>query len=151
MSGSAGPGEARQGFLEDDMVDKSKWEWFGFAGHFICGRWCRFHLTTKVGDYLVSTIGQFVHPVRSGGRENTEAEWLSKNPNGEQIGHGRTYETMVFRIGGKCQQEGCDCGLPTPSDWTDLDMDGYNDPGAATRGHMAMCEKWAAKDVPVTT
>jgi hypothetical protein len=49
------------------------WKWFGSAAHFICGRWCRFHLATQVGRYLISTVGEFVHP-RHGGSERAEAE-----------------------------------------------------------------------------
>jgi hypothetical protein len=40
--------------------------WFGHAGHFICAEWCRFHLCTQVGPYLISTVGEYVPdaPVR---------------------------------------------------------------------------------------
>lgn len=36
----------------------SSWEWYGHPAHFICGDKCRFHLATKVGKYLVSTVGE---------------------------------------------------------------------------------------------
>ena len=42
------------------MINKADWEWYGNAGHFICGHSCRFHLCTKVGSYLISTVGEYV-------------------------------------------------------------------------------------------
>lgn len=48
------------------MINANEWEWFGNAAHFICGRWCRFHLATKVGKYLISTVGEYVSPRNSG-------------------------------------------------------------------------------------
>lgn len=127
-----------------NAIKASDWEWFGNHGHFICGRWCRFHPTTRVGKYLVSTVGEYVHPRHSNGSEKTEQEWLTKNWPGEDIGHERKFETMVFLAGKPCSTPQCDCGLPS-IDGTELDADGYNTPGDATKGHLAMCKKWAQK------
>lgn len=127
--------------FERTPVDQ--WKWFGHAGHFICGQWCRFHLCTLVGDYLVSTVGLYVHPRHSGGSERSEAEWLAANPNGEEIGCGRFYETMVFRAGAPCAAEGCECGIPAIAS-SELDFEGYVTAGAAAAGHLALCEKWAS-------
>ena len=44
------------------MIPVSDWIWFGTPGHFICANYCRFHLCTRVGDYLVSTVGEYVPP-----------------------------------------------------------------------------------------
>ena len=121
-------------------VPHKDWQWFGRAGHFICGEYCRFHLCTKVGPWLVSTIGDLVHPRNSGSSEMTERKWRMENPDGEPIGYGRFYETMVFRISGLC---GCGCGQPAiiPKE---LDFRGYNNTAEATNGHLEICEKWAA-------
>ena len=124
------------------MNKQNEWKWFGHPGHFICGRWCRFHLCTQVGNYLISTVGQLVHPRHSDGSEQREAAWLEKHPNGEEIGCGRTYETMAFLAGEPCKAKGCGCGLPT-IDGSELDCDGYNNAASATKGHMAMCRKYA--------
>lgn len=126
------------------MTPQSKWIWFGFAGHFICGRWCRFHLTTRVGKYLVSTVGQFIHPSHSAGNEKSEFEFLKNNPNGEEIGYGRFYETMVFKYGTVCQAKGCACGLPGIAS-SELDMLPANTPGEAQANHLKLCKKWARK------
>ena len=143
------------------MIAKDKWEWFGNAGHFICGHNCRFHLCTKVGKYLVSTVGQ-LWPSRESREVHAEvydSKWLEKNAarlgddfdnayferfGYETIGCDRTFETMVFKAGARCKEPGCKCGMPSIGG-SELDFKGYNTAGEATKGHMAMCRKWAAK------
>lgn len=125
-------------------ITPDKWIWYGTPGHFVCAWWCRFHLCTKVGEYLVSTVGEYVHPRHSGGNETTEREWLKKNWPGEDIGHGRKYETMVFRAGKICTDPKCNCKLPE-IDGPELDYNPYNERGAASVGHYEMCAKWANK------
>lgn len=124
------------------MINPKDWQWFGFAGHFICGSWCRFHLCTKVGKYVVSTVGFLVSPSDAKGSEVAESEFLAKNPNGRTIGYNRTYETMVFKFKKLCKVKDCNCGQPriVPSE---LDFKGYNLAGEATKGHMELCLKWA--------
>ena len=125
-------------------IPQEQWKWFGEAAHFICGRWCRFHLATKVGKYLVSTVGEYVHPRHGTGSEQGESDWLKKNWPGEDIGHERKYETMVFLAGKPCDSPLCGCGLPK-IDGNELAMAGYNRADDATRGHAKMCVKWAKK------
>jgi hypothetical protein len=138
-----------------------KWEWFGNAGHFICGHMCRFHLCTKVGKYLVSTVGQ-MWPSRSSRECHAEVydpAWLAKNGakkgddfdnaymqrfGYETVGCDRTFETMIFKAGERCSLIECNCGMPTISG-SELDFAGYMTAGEATKGHMAMCKKWSAK------
>jgi hypothetical protein len=136
-------------------IPKADWQWFGDAGHFICGHDCRFHLCTLVGDHLVSTVGKYLpdESVReifaksrgvtlTGMGDERRAQYMHEIGY-EEIGCDRTYETMVFRAGEPCTVADCGCGLPKITGH-ELDSGGYNDAGAATRGHMAMCEKWAA-------
>ena len=73
-----------------------------------------------------------------------EVEWLKK-VGFEELGHKRTYETMVFRAGKPCVSKGCNCGMPAPNDWSELEMQGYKDAGSATRGHYELCKKWSKK------
>lgn len=131
------------------MIDSKDWKWFGTSGHFICGQWCRFHLCTLVGDTLVSTVGEYVHPRHGAGSEQTEAMWLLENGPGEDIGPNRKYETMTFKAGAPCDADGCKCGIPRHSG-TDLDFDGYNDAGSATEGHHVMCMRVAERQEPDT-
>lgn len=138
-----------------------QWQWFGQAAHFICGDKCRFHMATKVGRYLVSTVGEY-WPERSSREIHAgvyDPTWLAANRHllgdtfdaayfkrfgYETIGCDRKYETMVFRAGSPCKRKGCGCGLPEING-SELDFKPYNDAGSARRGHLALCRKWASK------
>jgi hypothetical protein len=134
--------------MTSKVIPKGQWKWFGTPGHFICSRWCRFHLCTQVGDYLVSTVGEYVHPRHSNGSERTEAEWLKVNWPGEDIGFGRKYETLVFNAGFPCSEPGCMCDMPD-HDGMEIDSRGTNSRQEATANHMTLCEKWACREVEV--
>ena len=110
--------------------DPSTWKWFGNAGHLCVSSDCRFHLCTQVGLFMVSTVGEY-RPAH-------------KKDGFETVGGGRLYETMVFNAGKPCSEKECGkCGMPIPGDWGELDMAPYNTAAAATKGHYAMCLKWA--------
>jgi hypothetical protein len=138
-----------------DRIDESQWEWYGNAMHFICGQSCRFHMGTKIGSFIISTVGEYLpdSQVRDilamsrnkplvGNGDAREADWMNKHGY-EDIGLDRKYETMVFKASGKTCE--CGCFLPQiiPSE---LDFEGYNDPKSATAGHRAMCQQWALAD-----
>ncbi len=127
--------------MKTKRIPESKWEWHGFAAHFCCGEWCRFHMATKIGAHLISTVGKYVHPRNSGASELTERNWLLENPEGEQIGYGRTYETMVFKAGAPCSSG---CGIPS-IDGSELDSLAANDSKTARQNHMQLCNKFARK------
>ncbi len=105
----------------------------GFAGHFICAQDCRFHLRTEVGGrYVVTTVGAMVFPHKE------KDGW-------QEIGSGRLFETMVFKLGGPCD---CPekCGeRKVSTSWSELDFQGYKTPADAVDGHNAMVTKWATK------
>jgi hypothetical protein len=134
------------------MESKETWQWFGNAGHFICAQWCRFHLCTKVGDYLVSTVGEYVpdegareihaqvRGIELEGRGDARLADYMKKVGFQEIGFRRTYETMIFRAGAPCTRPDCNCGLPEING-SKLWMDGYTTAGDATLGHMAACER----------
>lgn len=145
-------------------IPRAEWKWFGHNGHLIVGQWCRFHLCTQVGPWMVSTVGEY-WPERSTREIHAsvyDPAWLAKNKSRrgddfdyaymkhfgyEEIGCGRKYETMVFRAGAPCNADECGrCGMPIPADFAELNYAPYNDAGSATRGHMEMCEKYAATE-----
>lgn len=72
------------------------WVWQGSAAHFICADRCAFHLTTVIGPWIVSTVGEYKF------RDDTaDAPWRT-------VGADRLYETMVFRAATpKCEREWC--------------------------------------------
>jgi len=142
-------------------VSAQNWKWFGHAAHLCVGHDCRFHLATLVGDYLVSTVGEYwpSRAVREITAKHKDAAWYAENGHlkgdyfdaayqdrfgFDTVGLNRTYETMVFKAGAPCRAEGCGCGLPE-IDGSEQDFHGYNDAASATAGHMELCEKWAAK------
>lgn len=129
-------------------IPQSEWKWYGSPGHLIVAQWCRFHLCTEIGDYLVSTVGMYVHPRHSQGSEATDHEWWQKNWPGEDIGCGRKFETAVFRAtGDRCTSATCGCGLPV-IDCEDLDILPANTATAARANHMQACAGVASGEIP---
>lgn len=137
------------------MIPASEWRWFGTAVHFLAGEACRFHMATVIGDYVVSTVGAYLPDSKvweiyaesrglklEGQGDYRKADWMKK-VGYEDIGDGRKYETMVFRLDGYCDAPDCRCGGGPRIDPSELDFSSYNDALAARLGHMAMCEKWA--------
>ncbi len=99
--------------MSEADISASQWRWYGSPGHFICGMHCRFHLCTKVGRFLVSTVGEYTPPYMVAGGDNREGDWIAENYPGLDIGYQRKYETMVFEITDKkCGDPACGCGMP---------------------------------------
>ena len=104
------------------MIPRERWHWCGYGGHFIAADRCRLRMHTRVGAYRISTVGHYVVRGRI-----------------ENVGAGRTFETMVFalRMDGSPEAE--------PMNWSEaVEMRPYNDSRAAEAGHIALCEKYAA-------
>ena len=128
-------------------MDKSKWVWMGHAAHFILGRKCRFRLATVVGKYIVSTVGEWVPDnsmlditkpeFRLLQGDNKEYAYIKKY-GCENIGHGRKYETMVFKA--KKSRHKC---CPYEITGSELDGSSYNKPEDAYKGHLEMCERFS--------
>lgn len=140
-------------------VPKDKWLWMPHAGHFIMGHACQFHLATKVGKYLVSTVGEYWpdSQIRRIHAQVHDPKWLADNADlkgdywdhayakrfgFEEIGASRKYETMVFKIK---KSGGCKACPYTAAGGQDLDFEGYTEPEDAFAGHYKMCAKWAKK------
>ena len=141
------------------MSDKNEWIWMPHAGHFICGQDCRFRLNTCVGDYIVSTVGEYMpdESVREtmatsrgitleGKGDARRADWIVKTGY-EDLGCDRKYETMVFLAeDGKTK-----CCPRRMVSSEDIDLEGYNDPGDAMEGHLRLCEKWSSISLNLAT
>lgn len=107
------------------MIPRSKWVWCGYAGHFIGADRCLMHLHTRVGDYRISTVGDYRgFPGRAA----------------EPIGAGEEsmYETFVFEVEGHGTH-----GEGEVKSWSEIDSERYATAEDAERGHMAYCEKYA--------
>lgn len=136
------------------MISKEKWVWLPHPAHFICSDSCRFVLATKVGRYIVSTVGEYVpdEPVREihcqvygiklvGMGYARLADYMKK-VGYQELGVARTYETMVFKCV-KDRENKC-CGWKI-SALEQLDFSGYNNPEQARKGHYMLCNKWSKK------
>lgn len=120
------------------------------AAHYILGPWCRFHLATYVGGYIVSTVGECVpdEPTRDRLARAKGvpagagvAEWLETHGYMSLAVDGRIYETMTFpakRGAYAC----CPWAMKT---LRELDLHGYTTAPAAYRGHLDLCQEWSKK------
>lgn len=142
-------------------IDVSKWEWFGHAGHLIVAYACRFHLCTKVGGFLISTVGEYwpERAVREIHAKVHDPQWLAKNGHlkgdhfdavymqrfgFEEIGVGRKYESYVFHVSeDRCTSEECGCGLPVISNLGEVEGIGANHAKEATTNHHILCLKYS--------
>jgi len=141
-------------------IKKDKWVWMPHAGHLIVSDKCRFHLNTKVGKYIISTVGEYwpEREVREIHAKVYDLKWLLENKHllGDnfdnayikrfgfvEIGCDRTYETMVF----KANKSKYKCCPYVAASWRELDMDGYKTAEDAYKGHLKMCKKWANKNL----
>ena len=109
------------------MIKRENWKWFGFPGHLCVAHKCRFSLCTQVGDYLVSTVGDYYY-----------------NDKRETIGAGEDsfFETYVFKTGEVCSEKDCGCGLPG-LDGGEIDGVRAATAGEAQKTHLEFCEKYA--------
>lgn len=132
-------------------ITKDKWVWMPHAGHFICSDKCQFHLNTRVGKYIISTVGEYlsdsqVREILAGCREielegkgdAREYDW-KKKAGWEELGSGRTYETMVFK-NKKSKHKCCPWEIKSGAE---IDMDGYKDADSAYKGHLKLCNKYS--------
>jgi hypothetical protein len=112
------------------MTPRAKWIWQGSPGHFIAGESCIFHLSTVIGGYIISTVGEYCP--------------LGPYTKIETIGCDRLYETMAFRAA-RCVATGCTCGEYRQASGKSLDFAPANTRAEAHETHMAMCAKWAKR------
>lgn len=144
-------------------MKREDWIWMPHPGHLIVSRDCRFHLNTCVGDFIVSTVGEYLPdaPVREIlaqrrgvsllGRGDARLADYMKKMGFQEIGAGRLYETMVFKATNAPGGPHEECCLYRQLDGREVAFHGYNNPRDAYEGHMAMCEEWSRKtlaDIP---
>lgn len=115
------------------MISQSKWTWDGHAAHLIVGSKCQFHLATRVGDFIVSTVGEYRQSPVPGIRPDGTGDYAEFTT----IGVGRLFETFVFRASGD--------GFGEVDAWDEIDTEIANDHDTATANHMKMCRKWARR------
>jgi hypothetical protein len=102
----------------------------GCAGHLIVSNKCRWKRHTQVGNYRVSSIGDY-YPGRDGR---------------DTIGSGpRDYfETLVFRTTPNPEQGSEGCGCMSVNDYCELDGERYATAGEAQAGHEKYVKRYLA-------
>jgi len=110
-------------------IPESEWIWYGFGGHFVCRDRCGYHLCTRIGGYLISTIGHFVRDWH----KDSNVTPLRCEPDS-------FYETMVFTCYGED-----DDGNPNITDHNPIAEECYVKSIDAERGHRAYCERYASR------
>lgn len=119
---------------DQHCIDKLKvqhshesWKWYGYAGHLVVSNRCIYHLNTRVGKYLVSTVGAY-YPDHSDGMEPIG---LSKDD---------LFETCVFTYHGEIN------GQTFTKTYDEIEGRRYPTSQAAELGHYKMCWKYHNKD-----
>lgn len=112
------------------MIPKSKWVWYGFSGHSAAGGFCAYHLCTRIGNLLVSTVGAYF-PDRESLMESLGA------------GPRDYYETMVF----ECHGEDA-CGNPNRMG-SEILVERYERSLTAEHGHRFFCKQAALGKIQV--
>ena len=97
----------------------------GCPGHFVGGHRCAWHRHTQVGNYRVSTVGDY-YPKDSR----------------ETLGSGKYFETMVFSTSSKSDSGNEGCGCRQVKSWTELMCKRYATAGEAQAGHEATVEMY---------
>lgn len=109
------------------MIAEKDWVWQGHPGHFCCSDQCAFFMATRVGNILISTIGEWFP-------EDDKMKPLKFNT-------GDMYETEVLRcIDGDAEPDYCAI-VQSPIEY--VHHEGYKTARAAHEGHMRICYKVA--------
>ncbi len=108
------------------MIPESQWRWAGYPAHLCVSYMCRWWMCTRIGNYVISSIGHYVPD-----REKNEMETIGAGPKD-------FFETMVFEAD----------DLEDPFSWSgyELEQKRYADAEEAREGHMETCRHWADFD-----
>ena len=125
--------------------------------HFICSKDCKFFMATKVGKYIVSTVGEYFPDYRT---REIYAKIRKKDIKGigdeydrnymKEIGFedlhldGWKYETMVF-LAKKMTKNGCDACPFRIESGNNIDEKWYKTSKEAYQGHYKLCSKYSIK------
>lgn len=105
----------------------------GCAGHFIGAGDCHYRRHTQVGNYRVSTIGDY-RPLHSNGKRARVGSGISEY-----------FETMVFRTADNADKDNEGCGCREVEDWGDLECKRYTTAGDAHNGHEGLVKAYLKK------
>ncbi len=113
----------------------------GCAGHLIVANSCRWKRHTQVGNYRISSIGDYYSP---------DLDRIAADPRAtkrDTIGAGEDsfFETMVFETTGKPDWKNDGCGCRAVKAWSEIDSCRYATAGEAQAGHEKFVAKYLRK------
>lgn len=120
----------------------SEWIWDGHAAHLFVSEDCQFHMATRIGNYIISTVGEYLP--KGEGKTRFTPPMDGVVPDGvdysvyKEVGLHRLFETYVFHAKGE--------GMGNISDWGEIDSLPANDHDTARKNHMDLCKKYARKN-----
>lgn len=109
-----------------DIIRRKSWIWLPHPAHFVGAFRCDFRLATVVGDFIISTVGEYR---------------FSADKKISKIGPDRFYETMVF-FKKDYNLENCGC-YKFEIDGDCIELDGYDKCDEAMSGHNKICRKYS--------
>lgn len=141
-------------------IPKDKWIWMPHPAHFICAQDCKFFMATKIGKYIVSTVGEYFPDYRirkifaesrgkviEGKGDEYDRNYMREIGFEELHFGGWFYETMVFKAI-KSSRKGNQACKACPfqiESGQNIDEKWYKTPEEAYKGHYKLCNKWANK------
>ena len=102
-------------------IPASEWLWSGYAAHLTVSDCCLWHMTTRVGNFIVSSVGHF-RPTPESAMEPL-ANWKDG-----------FYEVNVFNA----PEKGWEI-----EDFEEIFSGRYKTESEATEAHMAACRRYA--------
>lgn len=144
--------------MSTEKIKREDWIFMPHPAHFICARDCKFFLATKIGKYIVSTVGEYLPDSRvrqitadvrgikiEGMGDYWDADYMKKIGFEELHPDGILYETMVFNAVKNTErgERACkSCPFQIESG-NDIDTEYYKTGEEAYEGHYKMCDKYS--------
>lgn len=146
--------------MKNCMTKKDKWLWMPHPAHFICARDCKFFLATKVGKYIISTVGEYFPDSRvraifaecrgikiEGKGDEYDYNYMKKIGFEELHADKTFYETMVFKAvkvpkNDKRSCESCPFRIDVQKCFDEVH---YKTSAEAMKGHYKLCAKFSKK------
>ena len=136
-------------------VTRDQWIWMPHPAHFICARDCKFFLATKVGDVIVSTVGEYfpdsqIRKIFANSRgveiegkgDEYDYNYIKKMGYEDLHHEGWKYETMVFKAE-PMPENGCRACAFKIIVSDSKEEEWYKTAEEAVAGHYKLCEKYS--------
>jgi hypothetical protein len=138
-------------------MNREDWIWMAHPGHYRWADFCRFRLCTYVGNYIVSSVGEYLPNFTEDnldkvnmidsliGLAKIRKEYsdddsdIPGNSYEKLVGSSYLYETIVFKSLENTSE--CKCCIAICDD-EEIEKNEYNTQELAFAGHYELCEKY---------